>query len=80
MDYAISPARLHVWKLMEFSGILPNNKRRALIDELDRKDQNRGLNADEKMILAADKLSQNKRDRRKFLRQELKAWEKIAPC
>lgn len=80
MSQALSPAKLHVWKLMEFASILPNKKRRLLVDELERKFQANELEPDERRILVAHKLyPQDKRARRKVLRQELKAWEKRTP-
>ena len=77
MGQPISLAKLRVWKLMEFAGILPNKKRRVLLEELGRRFKENSLESDERRILAADKISPNtKRERMKFLRQELKAWEK----
>lgn len=80
MSQTVGPAKLHVWKLMEFAGVLSNKKRRALIEELEKKFQANELGPDERRILAAHKLHpQDKRARRKFLRQELKSWEKRTP-
>lgn len=77
MNQTVSPARLQVWKLMEFAGVLPNKKSRVLVDELEKKFQANELEPDGRRILAAHKLHpQDKRARRKFLRHELKSWEK----
>ena len=77
MATPISQAKLRVWQLMEFAGVLPNKKRRVLIEELDRKFKANELESDEKRILAADKIHpHDKRERRRFLRQELKMWER----
>lgn len=77
MSHVVSLERLRIWKLMEFVGILPNKKRRVLISELERKSQVTRLESDERKILTADKMHpQDKRARRRFLKQELKAWEK----
>ena len=74
---AVSPARFRVWKLMEFAGILSNKKRRVLTEELDRKFKVNELESDERRILAAERTHPNdKRERMRYLRQELKAWER----
>ena len=77
----INPARLRIWKFMEFSGILPNKKRKMLVNELEKLGASGLLDTYEKMIIRADnQYPQNRRERMKFLKQELKVWEKIAPC
>jgi hypothetical protein len=77
MEQAVSPAKLQVWKLMEFVGILPNKKRRVLMEELDKKFTDNELASDEKIILAADHIyPYDKRTRMKFLRHEFKKWER----
>lgn len=80
LNYAVSPSRLRAWMLMEFSGILPNKKRKTLIKELEKLGFNRQLDAYEKMIIMADmRYSQDRRERMRFLKQELKSSEKIGP-
>jgi hypothetical protein len=77
LNYSYS--KFQVWKIMEFAGILPNKKRRVLINILEDKFQNNELEPDERKILSATKIyPENKRMRRKYLKQELKAWEKRA--
>lgn len=77
MEQGVSSTKLHIWKLMEFAGILPNKKRRVLLEELDKKFTNNELGSDEKIILAADHIyPYDKRTRMKFLRHEFKKWER----
>ena len=77
MSPAVNPARLQVWIIMEFAGILPKKKRQKMIAELERKFEANELNSSERRILAASKLHPyNKRERARFLKQELRKWEK----
>ena len=79
MNNAANSTRFRVWKLMEFSGILHGKKRRALIEELSKKEAAGELDPDERRIWNAQVLHPNDRQsRRKCLKQELKAWEKRA--
>lgn len=79
MSQIVSPAKLRVWKLMEFAGVLSNKKRRVLISELERRFQANELESDERRILAAATLHpEDRQARRRYLRQELKKWERRA--
>lgn len=77
MSGQVSPQRLNVWKLMEFAGILHGRKRKVLMEELSKKEVAGELDPDERRIWDADVMCPNdKKARRRRLKQELMAWEK----
>lgn len=79
MNQVVSPAKLRVWKLMEFAGILHGRKRTTLMEELFRKEKLGELDPDERRIWNAQIIHpHDKQARRRRLKQELKAWEKRA--
>lgn len=62
---------------MEIASILHGKKRKALLEELSRKEKAGELEPDERRIWDAQTIHPNdKRARKKRLKQELKAWEK----
>ena len=62
---------------MEFAGILHGKKRKTLLEELSKKEVAGQLDSDERRIWDAQALYPNdRRARRKRLKQELGAWEK----
>ncbi len=72
----VSESRLRVWIYQELFGSLGGKKRATLKKVLDKKQELGVLDALERKIWSAMVLRDNTREQRKFLRQELQAWEK----
>lgn len=72
----ISEARLRVWMYQELMGTLSYKKRELLQNTLDEKQRRGELEPLERRIWSAMKLHDNPRKQRKFLKRELRLWEK----
>lgn len=71
--------RVNAWVAMELNGILSRSKRRELLRFLNGKAEEGTLSREEKIIWSAHKIHpDNKSARRKFIKDELKLWEKRA--
>ena len=76
----ISETRLQIWTYRELMGTLDNKKRRLVKKALNTKQEKGVLDPLEQIIWSAMTLYENRREQRRYLKQELKALEKrIAP-